>query len=155
MYKPLLLIFLTIAVAMGFTFFFDLILVLTGTEEMRTVSNSAAEDLVINHLDWADLRTGDAPNIIKDITVASPVGFETRTYQETVERNLKKPALHSISRLQARTFVHKPGQPAYVGVASMTAAKSNFADLLEQERTNVIKREAIYIVESIHENYNY
>lgn len=141
--------------AIGFTFFFDLILVFTGTEEMRTMSNSAASDLVINHMDWAALRTGDAPRIIKDISVGTEYGLDLRSYEATVERNLKKPTLHSISRLQARTVLHEPEHPPYAAVASMTAAKSNLGELLDYESINVIKREAIYIIESKYEDYNY
>ena len=140
---------MTMGIALAVSFFYDLTTLTVGTEEIRATTMAAGQEIVINHLDWSTLRTGDAPRLMDTL----PVNGEITSYMDTVEAALTKESLLPISRLQARTVFYE--LPAIVGVSARTGTSSSFLDMLDIYKDVWLQREAIYIVESKYESYNY
>ncbi|MDT3417169.1 hypothetical protein QO009_003064 [Brevibacillus aydinogluensis] len=123
-------------------FFKDVVYLAFGKDDFRRAAQSAAETVVLKHMDWAALRVGDPPYLI----------------QEGIEETIKEQVAQNIN-LKAKSMNVKmisQSTPAYIGLTLNTNYESSILSLTHQSDTlDDVPVRVVEIIESKYTSKNY
>ncbi|MBA4533801.1 hypothetical protein [Brevibacillus halotolerans] len=130
-----------IALAFLMALFRDMYIVTYAKEDFRSSAIAAARQAIIKHQDWAALRTGDPPYLMKD-------GLE-KTIRRVVLNNLNVGAKKIDVRMYAQST------PAMLSISMDADYSSTLLKLLKQDDKVNVPVATVEIIESKYKEYNY
>lgn len=131
-----------ICLAFVIAYFQDVTIVVFGKEDFRSASIAAARQAIIKHQDWAALRVGDPPYLMRE-------GVED-TISQVLQNNLNVGAKELHVRMSAQT------SPALLSLAIDADYSSSLLKLMKENNILVnVPVQTTEIIESKYDVKNY